>query len=112
MQGGEGRGELSKCSCELLWCWVGPGHGDGPGSGVGSSSCLTLLSGFRRGTPRARGKLGLDHSCTQQFLLCFLRKKPGRDVSDRKRKENKVLCSRPGSSGASESQSQQHRTCD
>lgn len=71
MQGGEGRGELSKCSCELLWCWVGPGHSDGPGSGVGSSSCLTLLSGFRRGTPRARGKLGLDHSCTQQFLLCF-----------------------------------------
>lgn len=85
-----------------------------PVSGVGSiCSCLTLLSGFRRRKAQSKGEAGLDHIRTQQFLLiCFLRKRPGQDVSDRERRDSRVLCSRLASSKARQSQSQRYRTYD
>lgn len=88
--------------------------GPRPVSGVGSLfSCLTLLSGFRRREVQSKGEAGLDHICSQQFLLiCFLRKRPGQDVSGKERRDSRVLCSRPATSGARQSQSQLHRTYD
>lgn len=92
----------------------GARQGPRPVGGVGSiCSCPTLLSGFRRREVQSKGEAGLDYICTQQFLLvCFLRKRPGQDVSGRERRDSRVLCSRPASSGARQSQSQLHRTHD